>query len=328
MTNSDGQTITQQREGARLYASPNVEHISLGGPIRTVLFWLVALPVIFAAYGSPSWDIGRKLQERGPLWLGAAVVLALWSQVVNGVRVAAEWEKGVILTLGKFSEIRGSGVFFVMPVIESVQFVDTRVQVLNIPRQRAITKDNVPVVIDGVLFLSVKHPGHAVTRVQNYRFATAQYAQSALRDVVGASSLDDLLSEREKIQEQIAAIVGEKVRDWGLRVEAIQFQDFDLPEELQKVMAREASAEREKRATITKAEGDRLAAMNLAEAAKLMQANPIALELRTLQTIDGLATSPSNTVVLFPMELGHMVQRWTKAAAPPPANEPMAAPPS
>ena len=105
------------------------------------------------------------------------------------------------------------------------------------------------------------------------------------------------------------------MRDWGLRVEAIQFQDFDLPEELQKVMAREASAEREKRATITKAEGDRLAAMNLAEAARVMQANPIALELRTLQTIDGLATSPSNTVVLFPMELGHMVQRFTQATS-------------
>ncbi|WP_448380148.1 slipin family protein [Gloeomargarita sp.] len=321
MTNSEGQIITQQREGSRVYASPDVQHVSMGGPIRAVLYWLVAVPILIAAYGAPSLDIGKKLQERSALWLGAGVVLALWSQVVNGVRVAAEWEKGVILTLGKFSEIRGSGVFYVMPVLERVEFVDTRVQVLNIPRQRAITRDNVPVVIDGALFLSVKNPGHAVTRVQNYRFATSQYAQSALRDVVGASSLDELLSEREKIQEQVAAIVGEKVRDWGLKVEAIQLQDFDLPEELKKVMARQASAEREKRATITKAEGDRLAAMNLAEAAKLMQANPIALQLRTLQTIDGLATSPSNTVVLFPMELGQMLQRLTKEVAAPPAAE-------
>ena len=324
---SNGQTITQQREGARLYASPDVEHVSLGGSIRAVVYWLVALPIVLLAYGSPSLDIGRKLQERLPLWVGAGVVLALWSQVVNGVRVAAEWEKGVILTMGKFSEIRGSGVFYVMPVIESVQFVDTRVQVLNIPRQRAITKDNVPVVIDGALFLSVRNPGYAITKVQNYRFATSQYAQSALRDVVGSSSLDDLLSEREKIQEQVAAIVGEKVRDWGLQVEAIQLQDFDLPEDLQKVMSRQASAEREKRATITKAEGDRLAAQNLAEAAKLMQANPIALELRTLQTIDGLAASPSNTVVLFPMELGHMVQGLAKVASSPPADGKKAAPP-
>jgi len=156
--------------------------------------------------------------------------------------------------------------------------------------------------------LSVKNPGFAITKVQDYRFATSQYAQSALRDVVGSSSLDELLAEREKIQEQIASIVGEKVRDWGLRVDSIQLQDFDLPEDLKKVMSRQASAEREKRATITKAEGDRLAAINLAEAAKLMAQNPIALELRTLQTIDGLAGSPSNTVMLYPMQLGNALK--------------------
>ncbi|MCS7225643.1 MAG: SPFH domain-containing protein [Gloeomargarita sp. SKYB31] len=306
MTN--GAEITQEREGSRLYARPNVEHVSLGGPIRQALFWVVALPLLLIAFGQPSLDVEKKLQERTP-WLVAALVgMAVWGKVVGGVRVAADWEKGVILTLGRFSEIRGPGVFYVLPVLETVRFVDTRVQVLNIPRQRAITRDNVPVVIDGALFISVKNPAWAVTRVQDYRFATSQYAQSALRDVVGASSLDELLSEREKIQEQIAAIVGEKVRQWGLVVEAIQLQDFDLPEDLKKVMSRQAAAEREKRAAITKAEGDRAAAMNLAEAAKLMAENPIALELRTLQTIDALGSSPSNTVVLFPMELGHALR--------------------
>ncbi|MEN9217303.1 MAG: slipin family protein [Gloeomargarita sp. HHBFW_bins_162] len=306
--------ITTEREGMRVYASPYLEHVSLGGSIRQALFWIVAVPLLLFAFGEPSLDIGKKL-ERTPWFVAAVVGMAVWGKIVGGVRVAADWEKGVILTLGKFSEVRGSGVFYVMPILETVRFVDTRVQVLNIPRQRAITRDNVPVVIDGALFLSVKNPGWAVTRVQDYRFATSQYAQSALRDVVGASSLDELLSEREKIQEQIASIVGEKVRDWGLRVDSIQLQDFDLPEDLKKVMSRQASAEREKRATITKAEGDRLAAMNLAEAAKLMQTNPIALELRTLQTIDGLASSPSNTVVLFPMELGHMFKSVMKPPA-------------
>jgi regulator of protease activity HflC (stomatin/prohibitin superfamily) len=199
-----------------------------------------------------------------------------------------------------------------MPFIENVRFVDTRVQVINIPKQRAITKDNVPVVIDSALFLQVKNPGLAVTRVQNYQFATSQYVQSALRDVVGSLTLDELLSEREKVQEQIAGIVGEKVQDWGLSIDSVQLQDFDLPEELKKVVSRQASAEREKHATITKAEGDRMAAENLAEAAKLMERNPIALELRTLQTIDGLANSPSNTVVLFPMELGNVVKSVVK----------------
>ncbi len=288
-----------------------MEHVSIGEPIRRILFWVVVAPLFLLAYGKLSFD-GEQFQNRSSALFGALIASIGWSTIVGGVRVAAEWEKGVILTLGKFSEVRGSGVFYVVPFIETVRFVDTRVQVLNIPRQRAITKDNVPVVIDGALFLSVKNPGLAVTKVQDYRFATSQYAQSALRDVVGSSTLDELLAEREKIQEQIASIVGEKVRDWGLAVDAIQLQDFDLPEELKKVMSRQASAEREKRATITKSEGDRMAAINLAEAAKLMAENPIALELRTLQTIDGLATSPSNTVVLFPMELTKVVQGLRK----------------
>ncbi len=299
--------ITQEREGSRVYATPNVQHVSIGGPIRGILYWTIVIPLFLLAYGKLTFD-GEQLQKRSPALFGAVIASFFWGRIVSGVRVAAEWEKGVILTFGRFSEVRGSGVFYVIPFIETVRFVDTRVQVLNIPRQRAITKDNVPVVVDGALFLSVKNPGFAVTKVQDYRFATSQYAQSALRDVVGSSTLDELLSEREKIQEQIAAIVGEKVRDWGLRIDSIQLQDFDLPEDLKKVMSRQASAEREKRATITKAEGDRMAAINLAEAAKLMAENPIALELRTLQTIDGLASSPSNTVVLFPMELGNALK--------------------
>jgi regulator of protease activity HflC (stomatin/prohibitin superfamily) len=321
--------IDPEREGSRAYATLNVQHISMGGPIRGIAYWAYwAIVILFFlfAYGKPTFD-EATLKSRSPFLFGAVIGSFIWGKVVGGIRVAAEWEKGVILTLGKFSEVRGSGVFYVMPFIETVQFVDTRVQVINIPRQRAITKDNVPVVIDGALFMSVKNPGFAITKVQDYRFATSQYAQSALRDVVGSSSLDELLSEREKIQEQIASIVGEKVRDWGLKVDSIQLQDFDLPEDLKKVMSRQASAEREKRETITKAEGDRVAAQNLAEAAKLMQANPIALELRTLQTIDGLAASPSNTVVLFPMELGHMVQGLAKVASSPPADGKTAAPP-
>ncbi len=312
-TSEDGKIIEQQqREAGRVYADPNVGHISLGGPVRNLLFWLLSLPVFIFAVGEPTIDI-TKLQNRAP-WLTSAMVFSfLWGKAVGGVRVAAEWEKGVILTLGKFSEVRGSGIFYVVPFIENVRFVDTRVQAINIPRQRAITRDNVPIVIDSALFLVVNNPGLAVTKVQNYQFATSQYVQSALRDVVGSLTLDELLSEREKVQEQIASIVGQKVRDWGLGIDSIQLQDFDLPEELKKVMSRQASAEREKRATITKAEGDRLAAQNLAEAARLMEKNPIALELRTLQTIDGLAGSPSNTVVLFPMELGNVVKSMTKA---------------
>ncbi|MCS6958762.1 MAG: slipin family protein [Pseudanabaenaceae cyanobacterium SKYGB_i_bin29] len=294
----------EDRDISKVYATPGVEHIFLGGPIRNILFWIPTLILFLILGGTNPAQWGKRV----PHLVGAVIASTIWGQIVRGVRVAAEWEKAVILTLGKFSEIRGSGIFYVVPVIESVRFVDTRVQVINIPKQRAITRDNVPVVVDSALFLVVKNAGLAVTKVQNYRFATAQYAQAALRDVVGASTLDELLSEREKVQEQIASIVGEKVRNWGIDIDSVQLQDFDLPEELKKVMARQASAEREKRATITKAEGDRLAAQNLAEAAQLMRDNPIALELRTLQTIDGLASSPSNTVILFPMELGSVLK--------------------
>ncbi|MFN3360752.1 MAG: slipin family protein [Pseudanabaenaceae cyanobacterium] len=296
--------LAERMETSKVYATPMVEHVSLGGPLRNILFWVPTI-ILFLALG---WTNPANWEKRFPQLAGAVIASTLWGQIVKGVRVAAEWEKAVILTLGKFSEVRGSGIFYVVPVIESVRFVDTRVQVINIPKQRAITRDNVPVVVDSALFLVVRNPGLAVTKVQNYRFATSQYAQAALRDVVGASTLDELLSEREKVQEQIAAIVGEKVRGWGIGIDSLQLQDFDLPEELKKVMARQASAEREKRATITKAEGDRLAAQNLAEAAQLMKENPIALELRTLQTIDGLASSPSNTVILFPMELGTVLR--------------------
>jgi regulator of protease activity HflC (stomatin/prohibitin superfamily) len=177
------------------------------------------------------------------------------------------------------------------------------VLVVNIPHQKVITRDNVPAEIDGALFFMVKDSEKAVIRIQDFRFAIAQYSQAALRDVVGGLTLDELLSERQQIQARIGEIVEERIKDWGLHVDSIRLQDIELPEDLKRIMSRQASAEREKRATITKAEGDKLAAVNLAAAAAIMKENVLAIQLRTLQTIDGLGASPSNTVVLFPVEL-------------------------
>jgi regulator of protease activity HflC (stomatin/prohibitin superfamily) len=239
-----------------------------------------------------------------PAGLTAGVIVAfVWGTVVGGVRVAAEWERGVILQLGKIQDVRGPGLLYVVPVIESVQFIDTRTLVINIPRQKVITQDNVPAEIDSALFFQVSDAEKAVVSIQDFRFAVSQYAQAALRDVVGGLSLDELLSEREQIQTRIGAIVEAQVQEWGMHIDSIRLQDIELPEDLKRMMSRQASAEREKRATITKADGDRLAAQSLAAAAQIMEANPIALELRTLQSIDGLGASPSNTVVLFPLEL-------------------------
>jgi regulator of protease activity HflC (stomatin/prohibitin superfamily) len=169
---------------------------------------------------------------------------------------------------------------------------------LDIPAQQVITKDNVPVRINGVLFFQVRNVADAIIKVQDYRYAISQYAQTSLRDVIGQMTLDQLLGEREEIGKAIEANVEKDTQEWGLDVKGIRIQDIDMPEELKKMMSRQASAEREKRATITKAEGDRDAAMNLAAAARTMAESPGAMQLRTLQTIDGLGPSASNTVVL------------------------------
>lgn len=233
----------------------------------------------------------------------------MWRILVSGLRVAAQWERGVVLRLGKFHTIRGPGILYIIPFIDNVRFVDLRLLTLNIPSQQVITKDNVPAAIDGVLFYLVSDPGKAVIEIQDYAFAIAQYAQAALRDVVGGLSLDELLSEREQIQQRIAEVVEQRISNWGLHMDSIRLQDIEMPEDLKRIMSRQASAEREKRATITKAEGDKIAAVNLAAAAAIMEQTPGAMKLRTLQTLDGLGAGPSNTVLMFPIELTDTMKR-------------------
>jgi len=246
----------------------------------------------------------------GPNPQNLEAVLKLVGSVVAGsliastIRIAAQWEKALVFRLGRFSDVKGPGVFAVIPFFDSVKMVDTRIMTLDLPRRQAITKDNVPVSLDGVIFLRVQDPSQAVIRVRNYEFAIQQYAQTALRDIVGSMTLDEILADREMVGKKIEEMVEVEIDGWGLDVAAIRIQDIELPEDLKRVMARQASAEREKRANITKSEGDREAAENLAAAAKQMAASPGALQLRTLQTLDGLGTSSSNTVVMaLPMEL-------------------------
>lgn len=234
-------------------------------------------------------------------WAGSAVFGGI---VASTIRIAAQWEKALIFRLGRFHALKGPGPFLLIPFFESARMVDTRITVLDIPRRQAITKDNVPVSLDGVIFMRVIDPGEAVTKVRNYEFAIQQYAQTALRDIVGSMTLDEILADRELVGKKIEEMVEQEIDGWGLEVAGIRIQDIELPEDLKRVMARQASAEREKRATITKAEGDRDAASNLAEAAMKMAGSPGALQLRTLQTLDGLGTSAANTVVLaMPIEV-------------------------
>lgn len=287
-------------DAQKVYAEPQRGHASLGRPLRTIIF---IIPVVGLG-GILFLFLGRESESLRFAGGAIEVVFALlWGIFVSGIRIAAQWEKGVVLRLGKFRSLKGPGIMYIAPFVDSVRFVDLRLLTLNIPSQQVITKDNVPAAIDGVLFFLVSDAEKAVILIQDFAFAIAQYAQATLRDVVGGLSLDELLSEREQIQKRIADIVEGHVRDWGLHLDSIRLQDIEMPEDLKRIMSRQASAEREKRATITKAEGDKIAATNLAAAAVIMEQTPGAMRLRTLQTIDSLGAGPANTVVMFPMEL-------------------------
>ena len=272
-------------------AVPTEGHVSLGAPLRGLLFFVpvaAMAAILYVALGLPKEEAIPKAVAIEVIW---AILVGIF---VSGIRVAAQWERGVVLRLGSFQSVKGPGVLYIIPFLDFVRFIDTRVLVLNIPSQKVITKDNVPAQIDGALFFLVKDAERVVIAVQDFRFAISQYAQAALRDVVGGLSLDELLSERERIQERI--------KEWGVHVDSIRLLDIEMPEDLKRMMSRQASAEREKRATITKAEGDKLAAENLTQAARTMSQMPGAMQLRCLQTIDGLGPSSSNTVILFPVE--------------------------
>ncbi|HCU23408.1 MAG TPA: membrane protease subunit, stomatin/prohibitin [Deltaproteobacteria bacterium] len=242
---------------------------------------------------------------------GVVGVLAFFLALLLAIaiKIAYQWERAVILRLGKYSSTKGPGLFFIIPVLDTAIFVDTRILTMDIPAQQVITKDNVPVSINGVVYFRVTKVEDAIIKVQNYRVAMIQYALTVLRDVIGEMTLDELLSQRERISEQIGRAVEARATAWGLDVDTIKLQDIDMPEELKKMMSRQASAEREKRATITKAEGDKEAALNLSAAAKTMAESPGAMQLRTLQTIDGLGPTASNTVIMaIPLDIMEAVQ--------------------
>ena len=273
-------------------------------PVQVVVFVILAVVSLVVASAVHIPGTGR-----------AAIVflalLVLSAVITSAIKVANQWQRGVVLRLGQFHGTRGPGLFLIVPVIDRVRMIDTRILAHHISEQEVITRDNVPVTIDSVLFYRVTNAEDAVVKIQDYAFAIAQLAQSAMRDVVGGMTFDDLLAEREQIARQVEQHVEADSKEWGLHVTAIRLQNIDMPEELKRIMSRQAGAEREKRATITKAEGDKLAAENLAAAATIMRGSPGAMQLRTLQTVDGLGPTASNTVVLaVPIEIMELVKKF------------------
>ncbi|MFO0599694.1 MAG: SPFH domain-containing protein [Myxococcaceae bacterium] len=309
MNTTDVTAVAQQAMAMRRAAAANLPPPPLDRGLKVVVFlfvWLGCVGLGLALGGGLGGAVGAPVGLSLGVMLG--LFIAAWASAV--VRIAAQWERAVVLRFGKYHSTKGPGLLFVFPVADSVTMVDTRLLTMAIPHQQVITRDNVPVAIDGALFFEVRDPAKAVATVQDYRHAIMQYAQASLRDVAGGMSLDELLSERDEIQRQIAQHVESRSTAWGIHVDAIRLLDINMPEDLKRMMSRQASAEREKRATITKAEGDAQAAINLAAAAKTMTESPGAMQLRTLQSLDGLGSSPSNTVVLaVPVEVLELAKK-------------------
>jgi len=216
------------------------------------------------------------------------------------IRIAQEYERGVVFRLGRFTGVRGPGLYFLIPFIERSVKVDLRVVTLDVPSQEAITRDNVTVKVNAVVYFRVVKPEDSVIKVFDHRYATSQISQTTLRSVLGQSELDELLSHREKINQTLQKIIDEQTDPWGVKVSIVEIKDVELPQTMQRAIAAQAEAERERRAKIVHAEGEQQAAEKLAEAARVMATQPMSLQLRYLQTLTVIATEKTNTI-LFPL---------------------------
>jgi regulator of protease activity HflC (stomatin/prohibitin superfamily) len=233
---------------------------------------------------------------------GIMLVLVLLALAASGIKVVREYERLVVFRLGRLVGPRGPGVTFVIPAVERAQRVDLRTITMDIPSQDVITKDNVSVKVNAVLYFRVIDPNRSVVEVENYLFATSQNAQTTLRSVCGEAEMDELLSEREKINTELQSIIDQHTEPWGIKVVQVAIKHIDLPEEMRRAMARQAEAERERRAKVIAAEGEFQASERLADASAIMARQPMALQLRYLQTLAEIATE-NNSTTIFPVPI-------------------------
>jgi len=241
------------------------------------------------------------------LWI-VGITVAIF--ILSGLKAINQYQRGVVLTLGRFTGIRNPGLRIVIPIFQTLTRVDVRSTPIDVPKQEVITKDNVTAGVDAVVYFRVLDPAKAVLETTNYVYATSQFAQAALRDITGNFELDELLSKREVISEKIKEIVDTQTSQWGIDVENVKIQNIELPQDMKRAMAKQAEAERERRSNIINAEGEKAAAQTLAEAARIIASTPGAINLRTLNTIERISTEPSQkTTLLFPIELIDAVQK-------------------
>jgi regulator of protease activity HflC (stomatin/prohibitin superfamily) len=227
------------------------------------------------------------------------IVFLIVILLLRSIRVLYQYERGVIFTLGKYSGTRTPGLTIVLPIIQKMIKVDMRLKTAEIPRQEVMTKDNIPLLINAVVYFRVVNPEDVIIKIDNHVFAVQQYTQAALRDVIGNEEMDTVLTEREAIAENIKKIVDAETSGWGVDVESIKIQEVELPAEMKRAMAKQAEAERERRAVIIASQGELTASDNLRRAAENLAKSPGALHLRTLQTIRDIAADPSEKIVLF-----------------------------
>ncbi len=251
---------------------------------------------------------------------GVVVIMLI---LANAIKIVQEYERGVIFRLGRLQGAKGPGLFFIIPIIDRMVRIDLRIVTLDVPSQEIITRDNVTVRVNAVCYFRVQDPSDAVVKAEHYGLATHQKAQTTLRSVLGQHELDELLSERDQINSQLQRIIDDETNVWGVKVTAVEVKDVELPENMQRAIARQAEAERERRAKVIHAEGEFQAAQRLADAAKVISPHPAAIQLRFLETLREVATEHNSTIV-FPIPID-LFEAFTKRAAaavePPPAAE-------
>ncbi len=250
--------------------------------------------------------------------LGVMIALgALAALFVFGIRIITEYERGVIFRLGRFVQVKTAGFKWIIPGVDRMVRISLREIVMDVPSQEVITRDNVSVKVNAVLYFRVLHPEKAVIQVENYLYGTSQLAQTTLRSVCGQAELDELLAERESINQKLQEIIDLQTEPWGVKVRAVEVKQIDLPQEMQRAMAKQAEAEREKRAKVIHAEGEFQAAEQLANAARVLSSQSAALQLRYLQTLAEIATENSSTTIFpIPIDILRPFYEQLGAAAP------------
>ena len=245
-----------------------------------------------------------------PLIIIAVVVLFASIKVLN------EYERGVTLTFGRFTGVKGPGLIFLIPGVQQMFRMSTRVVVLDVPPQDIITRDNISVKVNAVVYFRVVNPQAAVLNVENFMYATSQLAQTTLRSVLGQQELDDLLSQRDKINKNLQEILDQHTEPWGIKISSVEVKNVDLPQEMQRAIAKQAEAERERRAKVIHAEGEFQAAQKLSDAASIMAVNPAAIQLRYLQTLTEISVDKNSTIIFpVPMDLVKMFMETRKPQA-------------